>query len=186
MIGAKLPFVFSDWNAFASGIAWFSNGKTILVGLVGGYMGVEVAKWTMQIRIRTGDTFAVPVPVAISIGRIGCFVGGCCYGTPTSLPWGIRFPTVDELPRHPTQLYESLFHAVAAVVLAGLVDRKRFSGNLIKLYLIAYASFRFLTEFIRPEVRMVVGLTAYQWACLVIVVGFAYLWWRDSRVPVAT
>jgi phosphatidylglycerol---prolipoprotein diacylglyceryl transferase len=180
MIGAKLPFVFSDWNAFASGIAWFSDGKTILLGLVGGYVGVELAKWAMQIRVRTGDSFAVPVPIAVSIGRVGCFVGGCCYGTPTDLPWGVRFPAVDDLPRHPTQLYESLFHALAAAVLAYLMDRKLFPGNLMKLYFIAYAIYRFLSEFIRPEARSIAGITAYQWSCLVIAIGFSYLWWRDA------
>ena len=44
MIGAKLPFLFDSWEAFLSGATWFSNGKTILTGLVGGYLGVEIAK----------------------------------------------------------------------------------------------------------------------------------------------
>src|SRR3990172_9882849 len=61
MIGAKLPFVLSDWEGLLSGRAWFDNGKTIVFGLVGGYFGVELAKWTMQIRVKTGDSFAVPV-----------------------------------------------------------------------------------------------------------------------------
>ena len=50
MIAAKLPFVFSQWEGFLSGAAWFSNGKTILCGLVGGYAGVETAKWAMLIK----------------------------------------------------------------------------------------------------------------------------------------
>src|SRR5262245_3680229 len=70
MIGAKLPFVLSDWTGLVSGTAWLSDGKTILCGIVGGYLGVEVAKWTLDIRIKTGDTFAVPVAVAVAIGRV--------------------------------------------------------------------------------------------------------------------
>src|SRR5687768_15679725 len=58
MIGAKLPFVFSDWRELLSGVAWFSSGKTILLGLVGGYFGVELAKWCLDIHVRTGDSFA--------------------------------------------------------------------------------------------------------------------------------
>ncbi|HMC09991.1 MAG TPA: prolipoprotein diacylglyceryl transferase family protein, partial [Pirellulaceae bacterium] len=143
MIGAKLPFVFSDWQEFLSGAAWFSNGKTILLGLAGGYFGVEVAKWCLGIRTRTGDSFVVPVATAIAIGRIGCFVGGCCYGTPTDVPWGVVFTQVDQLPRHPTQLYESAFHASCAVVLAIGLSCGWCRGNLMKLYIVLYCVYRF-------------------------------------------
>src|SRR3972149_533461 len=61
MIGAKLPFVLADWEGFLSGAAWFANGKTILCGLVGGYFGVELAKWQLGIHIKTGASFAAPV-----------------------------------------------------------------------------------------------------------------------------
>src|SRR5262249_18431830 len=88
MLGAKLPFVLMDWEGFLSGTAWFDNGKTLVMGLVGGYFGVEAAKWAMHIKIKTGDSFAVPVAVAIGMGRLACFVAGCCHGTPTQLPWG--------------------------------------------------------------------------------------------------
>jgi len=186
MIGAKLPFVFAEWSTFLSGAAWFSDGKTILLGLVGGYAGVELAKWSLGVRTRTGDSFAVPVAVAIAIGRLGCFVGGCCYGTPTSLPWGMVFETVDHVPRHPTQLYESLFHALAALLLGILQARMIFQGNLIKLYLMMYASYRFFSEMIRPEARLLAGLTGYQWSCIVIFIGFIGLWSLGARSQVAS
>lgn len=60
---AKLPFVLIDWEGFASGAACFCNGKTIVFGLVGGYFGVEIAKWALEIRIRIGDSFTVPVAI---------------------------------------------------------------------------------------------------------------------------
>jgi phosphatidylglycerol:prolipoprotein diacylglycerol transferase len=179
MIGAKLPFVFSDLSGMLSGAAWFADGKTILCGLVGGYFGVEIAKWSLDIRIKTGDSFAVPVAAAVAVGRLACFSAGCCYGTPTSLPWAVVFPTVDALPRHPTQLYESAFHLTAAVVLFQLQRRGRFRGQLIKLYIIAYATYRFASELIRPEARLWGGLTGYQWAALVLIALFAWLWVRD-------
>lgn len=91
MIGAKLPFVVADWERLLTGAAWFDNGKTIVFGLVGGYFGVEIAKWSMQIRVKTGDSFAVPVAAAIAVGRLACFSVGCCYGTVTTLPWGVDF-----------------------------------------------------------------------------------------------
>jgi hypothetical protein len=72
MIVAKLPFVLADWEGQVDGRAWFDNGKTIVFGLVGGYFGVELAKWALGIRVKTGDGFAVPV-AAVAIGRPACF-----------------------------------------------------------------------------------------------------------------
>ena len=94
------------------------------------------------------------------------------------------FPTatVDPvLPRHPTQLYEAAFHATAAIVLVWLGRRGMFRGQLIKLYLIAYLTYRFLSEFIRPEARMMLGLTGYQWAAVVLIPLFVLLWVHDAR-----
>src|SRR3954470_13325015 len=61
MLGAKLPFVLADWEGLRTGTAWFSDGKTIMCGLVGAYFGVELTKWALEIRVTTGDTFAAPV-----------------------------------------------------------------------------------------------------------------------------
>jgi phosphatidylglycerol:prolipoprotein diacylglycerol transferase len=181
MIGAKLPFVLADWRGMLSGAAWFSDGKTIVCGLIGGYAGVEIAKWALGIRAKTGDSFAVPVASAIGVGRLACFFGGCCYGTPTDAPWGVVFPAVDALPRHPTQLYEAAFHLTAAAGLWELQQAGRFRGQLIKLYILAYFGYRFASEFIRPEARLWGGLTGYQWACAALVPVFAWLWVRDAR-----
>lgn len=179
MIGAKLPFVLADWEGFKSGRAWFDGGKTIVLGLVGGYFGVELAKWSLHIRTKTGDSFAVPVPAAVAVGRLGCFVGGCCFGKPTTLPWGINFG--DGLRRHPTQLYEAAFHASMAVVLAWMRHRGMFKGQLIKLYIIVYLIYRFFTEFLRPEPQIFAGLTGYQWAAVALVPVFGVLWADDAR-----
>jgi phosphatidylglycerol:prolipoprotein diacylglycerol transferase len=180
MLGAKLPFALLDWDGFLSGTAWFADGKTIVFGLVGGYLGVEAAKWAMDIRVKTGDGFAAPVATSIAIGRLACFTAGCCYGVPTDLPWGVTFG--DGVPRHPTQLYEFALHASCAVVLALLQARGAFRGQLIKLYIIAYLLYRFATEFIRPEPRLWLDLTVYQWAALAFVPLFALLWWYDGWV----
>ena len=178
MIAAKLPFVLADWQGFLSGAAWLDNGKTIVFGLVGGYFGVEIAKWALDVRVKTGDSFAVPVAVGIGIGRLACFQAGCCYGTPTALPWGVDF---GDGPRHPTQLYETAFHLTAALGLFVLERCGWLRGQRIKLYIMAYLVYRFLTEWIRPEPRLWLSLTGYQWACLALLPVFGWLWWRDSR-----
>ena len=181
MFGAKLPFVLSDWEGLRSGAAWFANGKTILCGLVGGYFGVELAKWMLGVRVKTGDSFAVPVAAAVGVGRLGCFYAGCCYGTPTTLPWGIVFPAVDSVPRHPTQVYEAAFHLGAAGILLWLQRRGIFRGQLIKLYILSYLVYRFITEWIRPEAKLAGGMTGYQWAALVMALLFFWLWIRDAQ-----
>lgn len=110
---AKVPFVLSiclsDASASAStgsaGVlgAWMSDGKTVLWGLAGGYVGVEIAKWSLYVRGRTGDSFVIPMAVAIAIGRLGCLVQGCCYGVTTNQSWGLRSMPADggQLLRHP-------------------------------------------------------------------------------------
>lgn len=190
MIGAKLPFALADPAGLLTGRVWLENGKTIVFGLVGGYFGVEIAKWAMRVRIRTGDTLAVPVACAVGVGRWSCFVGGCCYGLPTSVPWGVDFHVEGDPPgvfRHPTQLYESAFHFACAVVLVLLGRAGLFRGQLVKVYLLAYLAYRFLTEYLRPEPRQpwLGGLTTYQATCLALVPVFAFLWWRDARAMAA-
>jgi phosphatidylglycerol:prolipoprotein diacylglycerol transferase len=99
------------------------------------------------------------------------------------LPWGLSFArSGDTLPRHPTQLYEAAFHLTMAGLLLALAQRGLFRGQLIKLYILSYLGYRFLTEFIRPEPRLLLGLTAYQWAALGLAPVFAWLWWRDARL----
>jgi prolipoprotein diacylglyceryltransferase len=93
----------------------------------------------------------------------------------------VVFPQVDQLPRHPVQLYEAAFHTVAAVLLGAALQRQWCRGQLIKIYVVVYAGWRFLTEFIRPEIRLVAGLTWYQWASVVLMAGFGWLWYHDTR-----
>ena len=185
MIGAKVPFLGDrGWGAFYDGTVWFADGKTILGGIVGGYAAVEFAKWIAGVRIRTGDSFALPVAVAVAIGRVGCFIVGCCYGCVTTLPWGVAFPLAQDdagIVRHPTQLYEVFFHFLAALSLL-LMDRNRWLvGNQLKAYLIAYLIYRFLSEWIRPESPLLLDLTIYQLVSIVLVAMLVMLWVRDSR-----
>ena len=184
MIGAKVPFLAErGWDAFYSGAVWFADGKTILGGIVGGYAAVELAKWIAQIKTRTGDSFALPVAVAVAIGRVGCFVAGCCYGVETTLPWGVAFPLAQDevgVLRHPTQLYEVLFHSMAAIALWQMDRHHWFVGNQLKVYLIAYFSFRFLTEWLRPESPLLLNLTVYQLASAGLIALLVLLWLRDG------
>jgi phosphatidylglycerol:prolipoprotein diacylglycerol transferase len=180
-IGGKLPFVGTQPLGWLDLQTWLADGKTIVAGLIGAYVAVEFVKWLLEIRVKTGDTFALPLALALAIGRWGCFFNGCCYGVETSLPWGVWFRVKAAegyrmMKCHPTQIYESLFHFTMAVVIWQMMQRGLFAGQRLKIYLIAYGVYRFLTEFIRPEPAWWLGLTFYQWAAAVLAIGMMAQW----------
>jgi prolipoprotein diacylglyceryltransferase len=182
-LGAKLPFVLGSGAGLLSEDAWLADGKTITTALIGAYLAVELAKLALGVRVKTGDTFALPLALALAVGRWGCFAYGCCYGVETSLPWGVDFG--DGVRRHPTQIYEVLFHAGMVAVLWLLIRADALRCQRLKLYLIAYGVFRFLTEYLRPEPVLWPGLTYYQWVAVALVVGLSAQWLADRRYELA-
>jgi prolipoprotein diacylglyceryltransferase len=179
-LGAKLPFALGSGAGWLTETAWLADGKTITTGLVGAYLAVEAVKLALGIRVKTGDSFALPLAAAMVVGRWGCFFNGCCYGAATDLPWGVDFG--DGVRRHPTQVYESLFHLTMAGVLWLVIVYDVLPWQRLKLYLIAYGVYRFLTEFIRPEPRGLFGLTFYQAVALVLVAALVVQWQFDRRL----
>src|SRR6267142_4282563 len=89
-IGAKLVYLGAEgWLRWHDQNRWLelATGKTILGGLLGGYAGVEVAKKLVNYRGVTGDWFALIAPIAITLGRIGCLLHGCCQGCVCQPAW---------------------------------------------------------------------------------------------------
>src|SRR5207237_7106808 len=111
-LGGKVPWILADSGRWFDLTAWTADGKTITTGLIGAYLAVEGTKRALGVRIKTGDAFALPLALALAVGRWGCFFNGCCHGMPTDLPWGVPFRTVGGawVRCHPTQIYELLFH----------------------------------------------------------------------------
>lgn len=170
VIGSKLV-VLADhpWltiASFAQPLALL-DGKTVVGGLIGAWLAVEWIKRRIGITQRTGDVFAIPLTVAIAIGRVGCFLTGLddnTHGLPTSLPWGVDFG--DGIPRHPAQLYEIAF--LAFFLLPALMIRarkKHVEGELWRIFIAGYLAFRLALEFIKPG-EPIAGLTAIQWVCV--------------------
>jgi prolipoprotein diacylglyceryltransferase len=142
------------------------GGKTIVGGLLGGWIAVEVAKKVAGVTSRTGDLFAVPLCVGIAVGRLGCFFAGLAddtYGTATTLPWGVDFG--DGVRRHPTQLYEFLFLTLLAIVLWRWQRRPHVEGQVFRGFMAAYLGWRLVVDFIKPQ-PVVNGLNWIQWACV--------------------
>jgi|SRR5438270_1050096 len=179
-LGAKLPFALTSGAGWLSPSAWLTDGKTITTGLAGAYLLVELTKLTLGVTVKTGDTFALPLALALAVGRWGCFFNGCCYGTATALPWGVDFG--DGVHRHPTQIYESLFHFGMALVLLEVIRRDGLRYQRLKLYLIAYGIYRFFSEYIRPEPADYLGLTFYQWVAILLVAVLSVQWIVDARL----
>jgi phosphatidylglycerol:prolipoprotein diacylglycerol transferase len=147
----------------------FLGGKTIVGGLAGGWIGVELAKKAVGIRQRGGDRFVFPIILGLCIGRIGCFLTGLddhTYGVATNLPWGVDFG--DGIRRHPTQLYEIAFCMVQAVALLIRLRRPIRGGEIFRMFMAGYFTWRFFVEFIKPR-ETYFGLSPIQMTSLVVV-----------------
>jgi phosphatidylglycerol:prolipoprotein diacylglycerol transferase len=117
---------------------------------------------------KTADACAPGIALGNFFGRQGCFSAGCCWGKPTTLPWGVQFSEAGHeitgvpigVHLHPTQLYESFTMLIVFFFLLWLHKKKRFSGQVILAYVVIYAAVRFLIEFVRDDPRGdVLGLT---------------------------
>ena len=140
-------------------------GQSIVGALVGGLLGVEIAKRASGIAVSTGDAFVLPLATGIAIGRVGCFLAGLhddTYGNPTSLPWGMDFG--DGVLRHPAQLYDIAFvGALAAALVCLRPALARVPGLAFKLFLGGYLAWRFAIDFAKPvHYRYPGGLSGLQ------------------------
>jgi prolipoprotein diacylglyceryltransferase len=149
---------------------WLYGNRSILSGLIGAYLGVLLAKRLTGYRARTGDLFAPAVAAGMAIGRVGCLLTEL-PGTPTSLLWGITLTpaeaaTIPGAPAgvalHPSFAYEIAFHVAAFATLWWSRSRLTEPGESFALYVIAYAAFRFLVEFVRGNEVVLAGLTRPQ------------------------
>jgi phosphatidylglycerol---prolipoprotein diacylglyceryl transferase len=144
------------------------NTKTIMGGLFGGLLGVEIAKKIINENNSSGDLFTLPIVVGIFIGRIGCFLSGTkefTYGTTTSFITGMDLG--DGVMRHPITLYELAFFVILFIVLRKLYYRDDLvPGVLFSIFMLSYFAFRFMIEFIKPNVFLLLGLSSIQWLCI--------------------
>ncbi|HEX5884385.1 MAG TPA: prolipoprotein diacylglyceryl transferase [Pyrinomonadaceae bacterium] len=159
----------------------------------GGLLGAVLAGYLLMKRYqlpwwKTADACAPGIAIGNFFGRQGCFAAGCCWGKPTTLPWGVKFTElgheVTGVPAdtylHPTQLYESFAMLLVFLFLFWLHKRKRFDGQVILVYALLYSIIRFAIEFVRDDPRgdvfgltTLTGLSTSQ--LISIVVGLAAL-----------
>ncbi|WP_216846788.1 prolipoprotein diacylglyceryl transferase [Mucilaginibacter sp. L196] len=150
------------------GIIYFLGNKTIVGGMIGGLIAVELIKKQIGVTTSSGDLMVYPLILAMIIGRVGCFLAGLddgTYGKPSNLPWAINFG--DGIHRHPTNLYEIIFWCILWVILLFVEKHHHLvNGAKFKIFLSSYLVFRFMDEFIKPDYFFSFGLSVIQLVCL--------------------
>lgn len=157
---------------------WISiiNNKTIMGGLFGGLIGVELMKKGIGEKQSSGNLFTLPIILGIIIGRIGCFFKGVdefTYGKVTAGFWGMNLG--DGLLRHPIALYEIIFLLILFIGIKWYMKKSGIepSGAFFKLFMISYFSFRFFIEFLKPNTFLNLGLSSIQYLCLLCLLYYA-------------
>ncbi len=202
IVGAKVLLIINDFGYYSRhpreifSLGVLQAGGVFYGGVIAALL---LSVWYMRRHqmpwLRTADAFAPGLALGHSIGRLGCFAAGCCYGKPTTHFWGVTFTnplarawvgTPLNVPLEPTQLFESAVELVNFFILYWLIRHKKFEGQVIGAYLFLYGVARFFLEFIRddPDRGSVFGgaMTGTQLIsiCLVIVGGI--LWVRRARL----
>jgi phosphatidylglycerol:prolipoprotein diacylglycerol transferase len=186
VLGGRIGSVFFyNIDRFLDDPSWLFRVWEGGMSFHGGFIGVLIAMFLYSRSINrkfweTVDFIAPCVPFGIGAGRLGNFIGGELWGRPTDAPWGMIFPHVDNLPRHPSQLYEIALEGVVLFIIiwwfsSATKPRMAVSGT----FAILYGSFRFFIEFFR-EPDLHIGFIAFDWLTMgqllslpMVIVGFS-------------
>ena len=209
LIGARLLFVAEYWGEKVATLGavfrvW-EGGLVFYGGLFGAVVAVLLVRAARAFPLlATLDALTPALALGIAIGRVGCFLNGCCYGDPCPIPWlAVRFPPHSppwlaeqaqgiipaaaraSLPLHPTQLYAAFDGLVLLALLSAYYPLRRRDGAVFGLFLLTYPVLRFLVEALRDDEKaLITGLTIAQVTSLFVLASgllfSAYL----SRQPV--
>jgi phosphatidylglycerol:prolipoprotein diacylglycerol transferase len=198
LVGAKAMLLVVEWDHYSRNprelLSLAQSGGVFYGGLI---LAVIVALWYLRRHKlpmwTTCDVFAPGIALGHVIGRLGCFLAGCCYGKPANAPWAVTFTdpfaaanvgTPLNTPLHPTQLYES---GAELLILGFLLwfERKgrRFPGRTFWTYMLVYAISRFVIEMYRGDPRGTAfwGLSTSQFISVVLVPLSLAMLWKLSR-----
>jgi phosphatidylglycerol:prolipoprotein diacylglycerol transferase len=157
LLGARIFYVLSNLDYYLShpletlnlskgGLVWYGG---FLMGVLVGLIFVRVNRINFW---NGADMLAPFIPLAQAIGRIGCFLNGCCYGVsaPKDYPLAVMFPG-ESVWRHPTQIYESFALLIIFLILKKWQSSRHFKGEIFLGYALLYSLSRFLVEFLRGD-----------------------------------
>jgi phosphatidylglycerol:prolipoprotein diacylglycerol transferase len=174
LVGSKIMMLFTEPEYRADPLQLISLDFLRSGGVFyGGLLGAVGAGYLLMKRYKlpwwqTADACAPGIAIGNFFGRQGCFAAGCCWGKPTTLPWGVKFSELGheitgvpiDTHLHPTQLYESFAMLLVFLFLLWLHKRRSFSGQVVLAYALLYSVIRFSIEFVRDDPRgNILGLT---------------------------
>jgi phosphatidylglycerol:prolipoprotein diacylglycerol transferase len=185
MAGSRAYYVLEHIREFAGRTGAIvhieKGGLTAIGGMLGG--GLALIAYARAMRLRIGDYLDVCVPglcLGIGITRIGCFLNWDDYGLASTLPWAVN---AGDFPRHPTQLYHSLFGILLFIIFLRLGRKPSLRGRLFPLFLMVYGVGRFSVDFLRDEPRYFLDLTATQLLIPAVMLVAGYFFLRERQTP---
>jgi phosphatidylglycerol:prolipoprotein diacylglycerol transferase len=192
VVFARGMFVALNWDYYSPRPAevlyiWRQSGLSFHGGLLGGVLAGVLFSWRRGLSFWTvADMVAPGIALGYGIARVGCLLNGCCYGVPTGLPWGMRFPRFPDSqittdPSHPTQIYAALGSFAILALLLWARSRLTVPGQLFLLYLMLYSVLRSGIEVLRKGAtaeKAIDGVTQAQVASAVIFIAglLAFIW----------
>ena len=182
--GAKVLFLVSEgWLYFSAegGYLALATGKTIVGALLGGYAGVEFAKWLVKHPEPTGDWFAVGVPLSIAAGRFGCLRHGCCPGKESGAEDWWTLADAEGVQRWPAVPLELGFNLLFVAAILPIAIRGAGRGQLFHLYLVAYGCFRFWYEFHRDTPKLFGEVSGYQLGAIALILLGGIRGWQRAQ-----
>jgi phosphatidylglycerol:prolipoprotein diacylglycerol transferase len=204
LIGSKILMLFTepeyrDHPLQLISLDFLRSGGVFYGGLIGAILSGYLLMRRYQLPWwKTADVCAPGIAIGNFFGRQGCFAAGCCWGKPTTLPWGVKFTELGheitgvplDVRLHPTQLYESFAMLLVFFFLLWLHRHRRFNGQVILFYALLYSAIRFAIEFLRDDPRgdlfgltTLTGLSTSQLISLVVGTGalvLLVLRWRKA------
>jgi phosphatidylglycerol---prolipoprotein diacylglyceryl transferase len=201
LILAKVWLVLTSWSYYVHhlrqlfSMETFQSGGTFYGGILGAIATILLYTYFQKMPLlAVMDTFGAALPLGHAIGRLGCFAAGCCYGKPTTVPWGVVFknPAAAQLAGtplgvhlHPTQLYEASLEMLNFLFLVWLGGRQTFRGQLIGAYFMLYGLERGIIEFFRGDPGRTMlfhgSVSLMQLVSIALVLTGAFLWARGLR-----
>ena len=176
IIGARVGFIFSEWDQFAENpvkMLFIREGGLIFYGgLIGASLAITVVALAGKHKLTSYYDLAIAaVPFGHALGRIGCFLNGCCWGSVTTAGCAVNYPIhsppydahlhanlIDQAstasaPVHAVQLYEAALSMMLFAILIYLFPRRKKDGTILAIYAMGYGVIRFVMEFFRGDVR---------------------------------
>lgn len=195
LLGSKILYLLLSWQELGAtfGERFFFALKNFRYGFVflgGAVTAILSLLYYMKKKnlpvLKTADFLVVGLPLAHAVGRIGCFLAGCCHGKPTQMPWGVIFthphtlvpPQFQGIALHPTQLYEVGANLILFFFLQQYYKKPHKNGGVLAAYIVGYGVIRFVIEFFRGDFRggFWWGLSPSQLISAAAVLAVACVW----------